>query len=274
MGGECEEGRAVITIITPTGGRPQAFALCEHFMRNQSYRGPKEWIVVDDMVREAPTKLTMGQTLIVGPRPWVAGLNTQRFNMEAALQHAKGDYIFVYEDDDAISPMYIEVLLDTLKRGVKIVGLSNSKYYNLNVPGYKFMGNYAHSSLSTTAIHKDLLPLLLEAVNSGDLYFDVVLWRKCREKGIPMALLANTNLSVGIKGMPGRPGITGSHKDKRGYQMDPGHAMLKSWLGRDYQKYVPYLKEFKGVNKNVSNTQRQTEVIRKSDRSLLQPGRK
>ena len=36
-----------ITLITPTGDRPLAFALCQNWMRKQTVL-PFQWVVVDD----------------------------------------------------------------------------------------------------------------------------------------------------------------------------------------------------------------------------------
>lgn len=229
-----------VVLITPTGGRPEAFALCEKYMKRQTYKGPLTWLLIDDCF---PTvRPTMGQMYIRGPRVWQAGLNTQRFNMEEAMKHLPSDtgYIFVIEDDDYYAPNYIEVMVGLL-RHAEIAGLSNSRYYGLHVPGSITMHNYGHASLSQTAIRASLIPELISSINSGDLYIDIVLWRQAREKFKSLVLLANTSLSVGIKGMPGRMGITGSHRDRK-YFHDPVQAVLKSWLGADFALYTPYIK--------------------------------
>ena len=51
-----------VTLITPTGDRPQCFRLCEHWMRRQTYDGTVQWIVVDD--GHSPTRATQGQIYI------------------------------------------------------------------------------------------------------------------------------------------------------------------------------------------------------------------
>ena len=37
-----------VTLITPTGYRPEAFGLCIEYVWRQTYNGPLQWIVVDD----------------------------------------------------------------------------------------------------------------------------------------------------------------------------------------------------------------------------------
>ena len=46
----------MIQLLTPTGMRPEAFALCERWMAAQTYDGPCTWFVVDDGA--VPLKLT------------------------------------------------------------------------------------------------------------------------------------------------------------------------------------------------------------------------
>lgn len=244
----------IINLITPTGGRPEAFKLCESYIKSQTYKGPYQWCVIDDFTPY--TKCTMGQTYIRGPRAWEPEINTQRYNLDAALEHMKGDFIFFIEDDEYYHPTYIERMLEML-RHVQIVGLGNSKYYYVPAGGYKVMNNYQHAALSQTAIRKELLPMYKAALHSGQLFFDIILWQKCIEKRLPMAVLSNTNLSIGMKGMPGRMGIGSSHREKKDYLLDPGHGKLKEWLGEAHKNYLPY---FKGVKNAIDQKRPQSSV--------------
>ena len=56
----------VITLITPTGDRHEAFALCEKWIGRQSYIGQIQWVVVDD--GHEPTETTLGQE-VLRPEP-------------------------------------------------------------------------------------------------------------------------------------------------------------------------------------------------------------
>ena len=96
-----------LTLITPTGGRPEAFALCERWMGRQTYRGDVQWIVVDDC--EEATVVTMGQT-VIRPQPWwkLGAPTTQYANVRAALELVKHDKIVHIEDDDWYGPTYLE----------------------------------------------------------------------------------------------------------------------------------------------------------------------
>lgn len=230
----------LVTLITPTGGRPEAFALCEKLIQRQTFRGNIQWLVSDDCTPR--TKVHFNQTYMIGPEEWKPGFNTQRFNMEMLLTKAKGDYIFVIEDDDFYAPTYLHTMIQYLQTN-DIVGLGNSQYYNVGVPGWKIMTNFAHASLSQTAFKKSLLPTLLEAVNSGEFFFDIYLWRKARERRLPWTLIHNSNISIGMKGMKGRTGITTSHKEKD-FHYDTNYSKLESWIGRDIELYRPFLRPF------------------------------
>lgn len=231
----------IVTLITPTGARPEAFELLEKFIQRQTYRGAIQWIVVDDCTPR--TVCRMKQTYLRGPEDWEAGVNTQRANMKLALTKVEGDYIMFPEDDDYYAPNYIETML-TFLRYADIVGLGSSRYYHVGVPGWKIMPNVAHASLSQTAIKASLLPLMVNAVNSGELYFDVHMWRTCKEKRIPWMLLNNSSFSVGMKGMKGRTGITRSHIEKD-YFYDTNYSKLTEWIGKDVDLYKPFLRPFR-----------------------------
>jgi hypothetical protein len=255
---------SLVSVITCTGFRPEAFKLCFSYMQRQTYLGPVQWIIVNDAytkeeVDALPTNAVY--ELYAGPQKWQEGLNTQRSNMVEALSHVKGDYILIMEDEDFYKPDYIEVMMKLLQ-STDIVGGANSRYYHVGVPGWKEMHNYNHASLCETGLKKKVLPLLLDAVNSGELFFDVCLWRKVHEKKIPYILHAESNLVVGMKGMPGRAGIGVGHKVKD-YLIDSGMLKLKEWLGADADNYLPFIKsrvyERRDTKPNGTNTTTTTQ---------------
>jgi len=228
-----------VTLITPTGNRPEAFALCEKWIFNQTYKGLIEWIVTDDF-QEAPTRFTLGQIAVKAPKLWTPEINTQRYNLDALMQRITGDYIFVIEDDEYYAPNYIEEMLKLLEHS-DIAGLSNSKYYHLRIPGFKYMDNFTHASLCQTAFKKSVLPLLYRAVHSGHYYFDIKLWEYALADKLKSTLVSNTNWSIGIKGMPGRAGLGAGHA-RVGYRGDNDHKIFQEWVGQDWVYYQKYLK--------------------------------
>lgn len=231
----------MITLITPTGGRHESFALCEKWMANQTVNGAIQWIVIDDC--SPSVTCTMGQEYYRGPKDWKEGINTQRLNMDFALTKIKGDYIFVIEDDDYYAPEYLETYVDLLQH-FTVVGEGNAKYYSLRHPGYKEMRNRNHASLCQTGIRKEAISLLERAVNSGELYFDIQLWTQVADNSVPACLFTDKNLAVGIKGMPGRTGIGVGHKQKD-YYFDANYTKLREWIGNDSEHYLDYLKKEK-----------------------------
>ena len=241
----------MITLLTATGMRPEAFALCEKYMERQTVCKDHgiQWIVVDD--GEVPTECTKSQTYIRGPKIWKPGINTQRLNLDVAIPYIKGDYIAVIEDDDWYSPTYLEDMIDLLKHS-EIAGEAFSKYYNLKYRCYQELQNTRHSSLCSTVFRSSLLPKFEQAVNSGEKFIDIALWESVQK--IPHILrVSNYNLCVGIKGVPGRKGIGMGHEPV-GFLTDAGNlSKLVEWTGIDAANYIPWIKkELKGMTDSVT----------------------
>lgn len=210
-------------------------------IQRQTYKGPKQWIVVGDS--NPPPVCTLGQEYYQGPKLWEPNYNTHRGNMDLALSKVKGEYCFILEDDDWFAPNYFEAYLSVLKH-VHIVGEAYARYYHVQVPGHKQLQNHTHSALSQTAFRtKSILPFMVKAVNSGEFYFDSVLWASVRAYGVSKALLSDSGLSVGMKGLPGRSGLTPSHKELKSYMFDAGRATITRWLGDDAVWYIPFIKK-------------------------------
>ncbi len=228
-----------VTLVTPTGSRQKAFELCEKYMARQTYKGSLQWIVVDDSPKN-PTKCTMGQEYIVGPKEWKPGINTQRFNMDAALPHIKGDYIFVIEEDDYYKPDYIETYLDFLKHA-DLVGEGDVTYYSLKVKGFKEMQNYLHASTCQTAFRKSYLPAFERALHSGEKFFDILLWNTARSLKHSYIMFHGLHLCVGMKGLPGRSGIGFGHTNTVEFTPDPQYVKLKQLVGDDFSFYKDWL---------------------------------
>lgn len=226
----------MITLITPTGSRPEAFARCEYYMQRQTFKGDIHWIVVDDSEPKTalsiPKNSNIKQTYIRGPVGWTQHINTQRPNMHEALLHVQRDTeaIFVVEDDDYYAPNYLEILLWLLQR-FDVVGEANNKYYALKSRSYREWKNIGHASLCSTGLKGSVYQTLYDAVNSGELFIDMAFWRKCFERSINNVLLLGLNIGVGIKQMPGRHGIGAGHDpDSQEFVKDPGFDMLKRWI--------------------------------------------
>jgi len=147
----------MITLITATGQRDEAFKLCVKYMNAQTVRDEIQWVVIDDTIGNGTppksaellksiTNPLIKAELYAGPQLWRPGVNTQRGNLDTAISFIKGEKIFVIEDDDYYHPRYLQVMSALLDL-VDIVGEANSKYYYLGGPGGKEHSNYTHSSL-------------------------------------------------------------------------------------------------------------------------------
>lgn len=220
----------MITVITPTADRPAAWPLAERWMRAQT-RQPDQWIVVDDGIEAAP--LTMGQTHIRRERKETGGASLAR-NILAAIPEVKGQFVVIWEDDDALRPNHIEVCVERLRK-YSAVGCTWLDYYNLEHSCWRTMRNKC-AALCNTAMRRDQLPLLKQAAKRAlrrDMYHvDRFFWQLANRAG-----LHEQRTVVGIKGLPGMPGIGIGHRPTANWHPDPTGAKLREWLGEDAAAY-------------------------------------
>jgi glycosyltransferase involved in cell wall biosynthesis len=223
-----------ISVITPTGGRPEAFALLERWVSRQT-RQPDQWIVVDDCV--PPTRCTMDQHLVVPRPPWQPGENTQHRNLQAAIPLVTGDAMLIMEDDDWYAPGYIAEMEKRLELAV-LVGEGRAHYYQIREHRYMICKNEQHASLAQTGMRRVLLPLLDEICGRRAKWVDLVLWASARSRG----LWPPSGLQVSLKGMPGRIGIgSGHHQTGREWNSDEDFSILRAWLGEDAEAYKDFV---------------------------------
>jgi len=250
----------MIIAITCTGARPEAFALCEKYMARQTVQ-PDQWLVVDDC---APaTKCTMGQTVIrPAPRwPEFPEPNTQHRNMMAAVDYIRRgranstDKIIFFEDDDWYAPDYIWEQTDRLK-AFTLVGETPARYYHVKSRAFRIFDDEAmnnptpHASLCATAMTATLISTLIDALECRA-WIDMYLWRKCN---YPYELFESSSV-IGIKGMPGRPGVSQCHRQEADgrWSGDPDLSRLRQWIGDDADAY----KRFSGVQSKAVEEKQQ-----------------
>lgn len=230
----------LVTLITPTGSRPEALALCEHYITRQTFPGEMQWIIVDDsivagsesqrIIQRTPKKAPVTIEVYPGPKYWRPGINTQRYNLDEGIKHVKGEYVFVLEDDDFYKENYVEMQIYFLQK-FDIVGQGNSHYYNVKDRSYKLWNNYHHTSLCETAFRKSKLDLLDRAINSGQLFFDVAFWQIAHNEKQNLLIYDHIGLMYGMKGLPGRVGIGGGHVPDKSFTRDPFFNTLREWIG-------------------------------------------
>lgn len=232
----------MITIITPTCDRPEAFALCQFWMSRQTYSGELQWIVVDDGTKPACT--TMGQEYI-RREPGKIGHHSLKENLLEALPHVRGDIVLIIEDDDYYAPNYIETMVSQVSKR-SIAGEVGSKYYYLKDRGFVYNNEHNHASLCRTAFCSSLIPQvksIIESMSTSSWLVDWELWWKLDcDKNLLPSNETGKSICVGIKNLPGKPGPTHTHNTQRGrFNLDSSFNRFKDWLGEDWIFYKKYL---------------------------------
>lgn len=212
----------VITVITPTCGRPAGMALAERWMARQTVK-PDRWIVADG--GETPAPLTMGQERRWSPS--APGPANFAGNVLRALEGVTGAVV-VFEDDDYYAPDHIEQCFKGLEKGDH--GCEWLRYWNVQFKAWKEVRNKG-SSLAQTATRD--IPRLRAAAEAalaaGDYTIDGRFWDGRKARG-PKTV-------VGIKGLPGIKGLGMGHRPGKGWHQDPAGRKLREWIGTDAEAY-------------------------------------
>lgn len=200
----------MITALTPTGARPEAFAACVEYMRAQTVSA--RWVIVDDGPEPMPTPQIDGWEIVhLRPDPlWQPGQNTQARNLLHGMPYCTGR-VAVIEDDDAYSPDWLATC-DRWLDSADLVGECMSLYRHRDTGRETHCSNKSHASLCSTAMKGDALSVFAEVCRSGTKFIDIRLWAA---KSITKALHKPAPRRVtGIKGWPGREGIGIGHRLK------------------------------------------------------------
>lgn len=231
-----------VTLITPTCDQPVGLALCEQFMARQTWPvAQAQWIVVDD--GETPARLTMGQTHVRRARPHdCPGYQSLAHNLQAALPLAQGDIIVVIEHDDYYAPEHLETVLSALMAPhALIAGDTVQRYYHVGRRCWRQLQNQG-AALCQTAFRRELLPAfdatIRECLGRRSFGIDAAFWRR-----VPPDRWAVTGHTVvGIKGLPGRPGLGMGHRPDGRWTADPALVQLRAWIGceADADLYLPF----------------------------------
>ena len=254
----------MIALITPTGNRPDQFALCQKYMKRQTYAGAVAWIIIDDCIPETTTQVTTSfrenwNIIKINPKPtWKPGDNTQGRNMTDGINAVVRNFarheieaIFFIEDDDYYHANFLERMMELWYSEPRCEIISETKtiYYNPVTRHYAVNQNITYGSLFQTAINYDMIPKLRAVINVK--FIDGALWKLAKKK----KLFYENDLAIGIKGLPGRNGIGAGHSTNY-YGMAPDVNMhfLKSKIGDDAKEYERYyrvdnLSQYQRVNR-------------------------
>jgi hypothetical protein len=236
----------MINILTMAGMRPRAWRLCKRWMNAQDYQDQVKWIVVDD----GEDALDMSgirddwEVSHVRRKPyWRQGENTQALNITSGLMHLddKDAKLVIIEDDDYYAKGYLSAV-DKWLDWHDLVGECNSRYYNVKSKRWAYCNNMKHCSLMSTAMKGEDAILLFKAIaERKSRFIDLNLW----DEFDGSKMLYETEYTVGIKGLPGRPGIGVGHRLQSGPR-DTNGATLRKWIGGDaavYEGRSPYTVE-------------------------------
>jgi hypothetical protein len=222
----------VLTLLTPTGTRPEAWALCERWMARQTYAGSVRWIVIDDGIEPQPMTFCRAGwelTVIRPTQKWRMGENSQARNFREGLKLIGPDArVAVIEDDDHYAPGWLE-RVDHELRDFDLVGQGWNCYYHVKTGATRINDNDKHASLCASAFKGGALKVFRTQCERGPRLIDAALWRHCSRRHCFKARLV-----IGMKGMPGRAGIAGGHN------LDGEPFDLREWIGDDALAYAQF----------------------------------
>ncbi|WP_414490531.1 glycosyltransferase family A protein [Stenotrophomonas maltophilia] len=226
----------MLTLLTATGARPAAWALCERWMARQDYAGPVRWIIVDDGPEPQPVTLRREgwQLVLVRPSPhWAPGQNTQARNLLKGLA-AVGpeERLVIIEDDDWYAPDWLTTVAAELEHA-ELVGEHRARYYNVEQRRGRQLANTGHASLCSTAMRGSALRDFADACRVRPKFIDLELWRRPRDRR-----LFGGHRVVGIKGLPGRGGIGMGHDPDFKGEADASGDLMRGWVGEDAEEYL------------------------------------
>lgn len=226
----------MLTLLTATGARPAAWALCERWMARQDYSGPVRWIIVDDGPEPQPVTFRRDgwQLVLVRPSPhWAPGQNTQARNLLKGLAAVDpADNLAIIEDDDWYAPDWLSAVAAELQHA-ELVGEHRARYYNVQQRRGRQLVNTGHASLCSTAMRGSALQDFADACRARPKFIDLELWRRPRDRR-----LFGGHRVVGIKGLPGRGGIGMGHDPEFRGEADASGALLRDWIGEDAEVYL------------------------------------
>ncbi|WP_420465620.1 glycosyltransferase [Panacagrimonas sp.] len=222
----------MITVVTPTGGRPEALARLATYVNAQTVREFK-WIMCDDCdpASQVP-QMRDGITVeVIRPQWRWEGQNTHARSLIELLKTCEGPVIHC-EDDDVYLPDHIATMLQAL-RTADLVGQRVSHYWNAATRRYRAIPGTYHASLGASAMQGPATILLRMICGQQQTRLDIDLWRSFSGR----KSLLDTTTAVGIKGLPGRAGIGVGHRENFG-EPDPDGRMLKALIGHCAASYL------------------------------------
>lgn len=229
------------TILTVTGDRHEAFALCEQYMQRQTVFESCQWLVIDD--GEEPTKCTLGQTYVRLP-PETHPASSFRRNMLVGLTSLTTPKCVIVEDDDSYADRWFLERTISILNWKSLAGTSRSKYYHAGRRMWRVHPNNTHSSLHSTGFKGDKVKRLMIGhldKHPKPFTLDSQIWRSSGLTAEEKSIIPCSTV-ISIKGMPGRRGLGIHHRPEEltDYTPDPDLQQLRRWIGDDADAYAKY----------------------------------
>lgn len=219
----------MLTLLTATGMRPEAWKICQELMRRQTYAGDVTWIIVDDGAEQQSIDFKRDKWNLIIVRPevlWQPETNTQASNLRAGMRHVYPDSrLVIIEDDDCYHPQWLERVngwLDTHD----LVGESFARYYNIAQKKARQLNNQNHASLCATGMKGEAILTFAHQLKTGAKFIDLHLWGDFQGS----KKVHRTQMVTGIKGLPGRTGIGMGHSPTFSGQIDHDGKILRQWV--------------------------------------------
>lgn len=219
-----------VDVITPSGGRPDTLELCRHYVDRQTYSDINHIVVETE--------------------------GTLADNLALLLEQVTGDAVVVFEDDDWYHPLWVEYCVEKLQQ-FPMVGELHTRYYHLPLRKYRDMETRARSSLCNTAFRPEMGKFLRTAYEAGHVGIDARFWAEAIRHGTKYHLNPGPQwYVVGMKGLPGRPGMGAGHRANfYRNRPDTDEVVLRSWIGDyDADHYLRLLQEWERLGKVVCDT--------------------
>ena len=225
----------MLYVITPTDGRPEAFAHLESWLGAQTWPEAFRWVVATG--DPEPYDFRMGQ-ILVGRNP-STGLHPLCGNLLAALDVVEsmadeGDKVIIAEDDDAYAPGYFLRMAELLETH-DLAGQGDARYYHVVTRRYRQLNHRDRASLAQTAFRPAVIPKFIEIASRGSPFIDLALWREYDGR---KTVVPGEGLHVSLKGLPGTPGIGIGHREGFGHPDTDGRVFAAWGIPAVYEQYA------------------------------------
>ena len=242
------------TVITPTRDRQLPFSLCCRWMERQTLK-PQQWIVVDDGIEPVRFDDFLAGDIEVEhirrKRMPTDPAHTLPLNLSMALDSVTTPYVIMMEDDDWYSEVYLACMMGLMPASpYGVVGQDHTIYYQLRGRRWRCASRASdcRASLCATGFRSGYISTvrrICEAIAARRSFLvDLAVW-----KYAPARCFTSTTLCVGMKQLPGMPGMSSGWTDAGNWSHDHGLDKLKALIGEaDTELYM------KAVTPNKEDT--------------------